>query len=388
MPQVTIAVRSGDVTSPWGLLTSWNPIQGILRPERTFRGHPSSYKCRPGEFVWRPQGFKKWGLRIMKTIVQSNLTPRISRIASIAISVAAGVAFSGALRSLPAQESSQARAVVTVTSKAAEETAPVPRQSITLLENRKMQEVTGWAPLRGERSGLQLVVLLDDSSRGSLGTQLNDLKSFVTALPPSAQVAIGYMRNGTPNLTQGFTNDHAEAAKSFRLPVGTTGINGSPYFCLSDLVKHWPGSDNVRREVIMVTDGTDRYTGGPYDPDNPYVQAALSDAQRAGVIVYSIYYRGAGRLDNSQQVTDGGQNYLTQVSESTGGQVYLEGFGNPVSFAPFLSDIQRKLRNQYELTFVSTAKPGLQAIQVKTSQPNTKLKWPSRVQVGGVTAPQ
>ena len=66
-----------------------------------------------------------------------------------------------------------------------------------------------------------------------------------------------------------------------------------------------------------------------FDPENPYVRAATSDAQKAGVIVYSIYYRGAGRLDRSVQVTDGGQNYLTQVSGDTGGKVYLEGFGNP-----------------------------------------------------------
>ena len=103
----------------------------------------------------------------------------------------------------------------------------------------------------------------------------------------------------------------------------------------------------------MVTDGVDRYSGGRFDPEDPYVQAAISDAQKAGVIVYSIYYRGAGRFDRNWLVTDGGQNYLTQVSDSTGGKVYLEGFGNPVSFAPFLSDIQRKLQNQYELTFVS-----------------------------------
>ena len=255
--------------------------------------------------------------------------------------------------------------------------------------NRKLQEVAGWVPLRGERSGLQLVVLLDDSSRGNLGLQLNDLRSFVTGLPPTTQVAIGYMRNGTPNLVQDFTSDHAQAAKSLRLPSGTAGGNGSPYFCLSDLVKHWPGGDsNVRREVIMVTDGVDRYSGARFNPDNPYVQAATSDAQKAGVIVYSIYYRGAGRFDQSAAAMDGGQNYLTQVSSSTGGKVYLEGFGNPVSFAPFLSDIQRKLQNQYELSFVSTAKPGLQSIRVKTSQPNTTLEWPSRVPVGGVTTPQ
>jgi hypothetical protein len=286
----------------------------------------------------------------------------------------------GVLPPLPAQETNTASAIVTVITKSAEDVTPVPRQTISVFENRKLQEVAGWVPLRGERSGLQLVVL---------GLQLNDIRSFLNGLPPTTQVAIGYMRNGAPNLAQNFTSDHAQAAKSLRLPAGIAGDNGSPYFCLSDLVKHWPGGDsNVRREVIMVTDGVDRYSGARFDPEDPYVQAATSDAQKAGVIVYSIYYRGAGRYDRSGLVTDGGQNYLTQVSGSTGGKVYLEGFGNPVSFAPFLSDIQRKLQNQYELSFVSTAKPGLQQLRVKTSQPNTALEYPSRVPVGGAIGPR
>ena len=304
--------------------------------------------------------------------------------------MAVGVCFS-LLSQLPvwAQETSTGRAIVTVNSKSTEDATPVPRQTISVYENRKLQEVAGWVPLRGERSGLQLVVLLDDSSRGNLGLQLNDIRTFVTELPHTTQVAIGYMRNGAPNLVQNFTSDHAQAVKSLRLPSGQAGINGSPYFCLSDLAKHWPGGDsNVRREVIMVTDGVDRYSGRRFDPENPYVQAATSDAQKAGVIVYSIYFRGAGRFDRSGLATDVGQNYLTQVSGSTGGKVYLEGFGNPVSFAPFLSDIQRKLQNQYELSFVSTAKPGLQAIRVKTSQPNTSLEFPSRVPVGLAKGPQ
>ena len=310
-------------------------------------------------------------------------------VCKFAMVVAVGLFMLGVRPPLSAQETSTGRAIVTVNTKGAEDATTVPKQTISLYENRKPQEVAGWVPLRGERSGLQLVVLLDDSSRGSLGLQLNDIRTFLNGLPPNAQVAIGYMRNGTPNLVQNFTSDHAQAAKSLRLPSGNAGINGSPYFCLSDLVKHWPGGDsNVRREVIMVTDGVDRYSGARFDPENPYVQAATSDAQKAGVVVYSIYYRGQGRLDRSFVATDGGQNYLTMVSGSTGGKVYLEGFGNPVSFAPFLSDIQRKLQNQYELSFVSTAKPGLQGIRVKTSQPNTSLEYPSRVPVGGVTGPQ
>jgi hypothetical protein len=325
---------------------------------------------------------------MMKLLSWSGHTPIARRLAQVAVVSTVVLASLGTCELLSAEETS-GRAIVTVSSKAKEDVPTVPRESISVAENRKKVDVTGWTPLRGERAGLQLVFLLDDSSRGNLGSQLNDLRSFVLALPPSTAVAIGYMRNGTPNLTGGFTTDHAQAAKTFRLPVGSPGINGSPYFCLSDLVKHWPGGDtNVRREVVMVTDGTDRYSSGRFDPDNPYVRAATSDAQKAGVIVYSIYYRGAGRLDDNRQVTDGGQNYLTQLSDATGGQVYLEGFGNPVSFSPFLADIQRKLQNQYELSFASSAKPGLQPIRVKTTQPNTSLKWPASVQVGGAPAPQ
>jgi VWFA-related protein len=291
--------------------------------------------------------------------------------------------------SAAAQETSTVSAVVTAVPKKGEDVTPVPKQAITVYENRKQQNLSSWVPLTGSRAGLQLVILLDDSSRSTLGLQLKDLSDFVSGLPPATQIAIGYMRNGSAVMVQNFTTNHAQAAQAFRLPAGGAGINGSPYFCLSDLVKRWPGSPgNLRREVIMVTDGVDRYSGRRFDPEDPYVKAAVTDAQKAGVIVYSIYYRGIGRLDRSFVATDGGQNYLTQVSGDTGGKVYLEGFGNPVSFAPFLSDIQRKLQNQYELSFESTAKPGLQQLKVKTNQPNTNILFPAQVPVGRITAPQ
>jgi len=71
-------------------------------------------------------------------------------------------------------------------------------------------------------------------------------------------------------------------------------------------------------------------------------RATVTMLRKAGVIVYSIYYGGRDAFDQNLTVTDGGQNYLTQVSAKPG-QVYLEGLG-PGSFSPFLSDIQRKLQ--------------------------------------------
>ena len=297
--------------------------------------------------------------------------------------IACGVGFSiFAASAALAQETAAAHAVVTAITSAKEGQTTVPRESVTVVENGRRQDLSGWVPLRGSRDHLQLVLLLDDSSRSSLSLQLNDIKDFINALPPNTQIAIGYMRNGMADLVQRFTADHAAAVNSLRIPSGIGGINGSPYFCLQDMIKRWPpGAPDLRREVIMVTDGVDRYSGLRYDPENPYVRAATNDAQRAGVIVYSIYYKGTGRADQSFAVSDGGQNYLIQISRDTGGEAYYQGFGDPVSFAPFLSDIQRKLQNQYELSFISAPKKGLQQIKVKTNQPRTKLLAPAQVLV-------
>ena len=64
----------------------------------------------------------------------------------------------------------------------------------------------------------------------------------------------------------------------------------------------------------MITDGVDLYYGRSYDANDPYVVAAISDAQKAGVIVHSIFYRDTGRFDNGQWTVTGAQSYLLQVS--------------------------------------------------------------------------
>lgn len=151
--------------------------------------------------------------------------------------------------------------------------------------------------LSGDLAQMQLFILLDDSTRSSgLGIQLPELKAFVRSLPATTQVAVGYMRNGAAAIAQGFTTDHEKAASSLRLPLAAPGENGSPYFALSDLAKHWPSKESVgRRVVLMLTDGVDRY----YDNsivDDPNVDASIHDALKQNLIVYSIYLRDAGPL--------------------------------------------------------------------------------------------
>jgi hypothetical protein len=135
----------------------------------------------------------------------------------------------------------------------------------------------------------------------------------------------------------------------------------------------------------MITDGVDLYYGRSYDPNDPYVQAAISDAQKAGVIVHSIFFRNTGRFDNSQWTEAGAQNYLNLVSQGTGGRAYWQGFGNPVSFAPFLDDLSTRLKNQYELGILASprSKAQLQPLKVNVSTPRVNVDAPQMILVPG-----
>ena len=281
-------------------------------------------------------------------------------------------------------DTTSAQTVVTVLPKSGE-AAPLQQQDLKVWADGKESTITQWQALRGDHAGLEFVILIDDSARSSIGLQLNDLSKFIQSLPPTASVGVAYMQNGRAAFAQNPTADHALAARAIRITGGAPGSSASPYFCLSDLAKHWPSQNpNNRREVLMVTDGVDRYSPR-YDPEDPYLQAAITDSQKAGLIVYSIYFRDTGRLDRSGYETNAGQSLLTQVAQGTGGNLYYQGLSNPVSFLPFLEDLSKRLENQYELGFTAPTKPKQELVQlkVKTDVGHVSIDAPQRVPVGG-----
>jgi len=271
--------------------------------------------------------------------------------------------------------------VVTVEARHGSNVPDITRDDVMVYEGRDRDRVTGWLPLQGDHAGLELFILLDDSSSVSLGSQLEDIRQFISAQPATAKIGIAYMQNGIAQIAQNLTNDHTLAAKALRLPMGSPGANASPYFSLGDLIKRWPASDE-RHEVLMVTDGIDRYWGSA--PDNPYVDTVIEQAQKAGVIVYSIYTPGVGHYGHSYWRTYWGQNFLSQLSDETGGEsYYLIGSAPPVTFAPYLEDMAKKLGRQYLLTFIPKPqkKAGMQRVKVQTEVPNAELVSADKVYV-------
>jgi hypothetical protein len=242
-------------------------------------------------------------------------------------------------------------------------------------------QVTQTQRLTDNLADLQLFILMDDSTRSTgLGVHLSELKAFVESLPPSTQVAIGYMRNGTAGMVQPFTTDHEKAAASVRLPLSLPGINASPYFALSDLAKHWPSKETSdRRVVLMLTDGVDRYYGN-WEVDDPYVDEAIHDSLKNGLLVYSIYIRDAGLYDRGNQTTLFAQSRLDQVTGETGGHAYFQEFTDPVSITPFLKNLRTRLDNQY-LISIEAPRTGVQPLKVQTEVPGVKIEAPKHIDV-------
>ncbi len=142
------------------------------------------------------------------------------------------------------------------------------------------------------------------------------------------------------------SSNPAMVLKGLHLTAGPAGISASPYFCLSDLAKHWPSQNRAaHREVVMVTDGIDDYDPH-YDPQDSYVLGAISDSAHAGLVVYAFYWVDQGRPDRSGWAQNACQNLLQEVTEASGGDSFWEGFGNPVSFKPYFRQLHQKLSNQ------------------------------------------
>jgi len=247
---------------------------------------------------------------------------------------------------------------------------------VKVFQKGKPDVVASWVPLQGDRAGLQLYILIDDTSRDTLALQFSSLAKFIEEQPASTVIAVGYMRNGAVYTEQNLTTDHALVEKSLRLPLGAAAGYTSPYLALSDLMKKWPETKD-RREILMITSGTDPLGGGfsndPYT--NPYLDAAFEQAQRGGFIVYSIYAPGVGRAGRGLFRTDMAQTGLDLLSQKTGGETYYLMYGAPVDITPYLQDVSNSLKHQYALTFLAKGakKPTLEPVKVKTEMPNMGL---------------
>jgi len=271
-------------------------------------------------------------------------------------------------------------------------TAPPPltKEDIIVFEGKNRLKVTGWTQTQGEKGSLQLALLIDNSvGTTTLGTQFNDLIGFINSQPKSTAVGIFYAMNGTVQTASNFDRNHEAVAKKLRLTLGrSAGESPSIYLSLADLIKnHWPASPGVRREALVISSGIDRLNPGVQDP---YFDSTLDTVQRAGVVVHTIY-AGSTRFGASFR-GDISQGKLVQLTTESGGQGFFEAFSTPISFGPYLNQLDMVLRNQYLLTFIvppsKDRKGELRPIKIRTEQHEAQISAPSQVFVPGPEKPE
>src|SRR5208283_738637 len=282
-----------------------------------------------------------------------------------------------------ADDRDTAQMIVTVESKHHGQPAPqVEKEDLAVSVGGRRASVLSWSALNEQDTPTELFLVLDDSSRvGAVGTHIAELRKFLRGLPSAVSTAVGYMTNGRVQVAEALTADHEAAAMAVRLPGGSAGSNASPYFALGDLAKHWPApTANARRVVLWLTDGIDPYDTTMDLSQDIYLQAAVADAQRAGIQVYSIYLAGKGGIDRSMYGVNQGQSKLSVVAEQTGGYAYNQGFTSPVSLVPYLGDFSQRLNNQYRLVFEAVgARAALEDVRIKTEVPGVALTSASKV---------
>ena len=292
----------------------------------------------------------------------------------------------------------QVHLVVTNEAQRGDEVPTLQQGDVKVKQGKNFLKVDQLIPAQGDNAALQLFILIDDTLGSGIGNNLNDIRDFINAQPASTVVAVGYMSNAAVNVVQNFTADHALAVKALRLPRGGLSTMDSPYLSLISLVKGWP-QQNVRREVLMVTDGLDRLRGeqpaasrlGPsFGPVyhrmptmSPDVNSASEISQRYNVIVYSMYAVGVGRAARSSWDLQTGLSGLTKLADETGGDCFSLGTSSLVSFKPYLDRLQKMFDNQYYVVFQATpkGKGGLQRVNVTTEVSNAEIAAPDNIWV-------
>ena len=164
-----------------------------------------------------------------------------------------------------------------------------------------------------------------------------------------------------------FTNDKRKIEEGLGnlIPGDATAMYDAVFLASQQLGKTNPANGR-RRVLVMITDGGDTVHGVQYD-------AALEQAQRAGVMIYSLVvipiYADAGR-------NTGGEHALIQLSNDTGGKYfYVE---DRRDLAPAYAKVSEDLRTQYVLgyyapaTTVKNRRDGYRALKVEMADPQAK----------------
>jgi hypothetical protein len=195
---------------------------------------------------------------------------------------------------------------------------------------------------------LNLAVLIQDDLVSRVGNELRVTADFIRGLPAGSTVMVGYIRSGSLQVRQPFTNDLAAAAGALRIPVGSTSASPyNPYVQVRDAIRLFPEGGANRNALLLVSDGLDTSRGFDFSSsvDSIDLNRAVREAKNRGVSVYSFYAPSAGLTSWSGRAVSFGQSALNRISNETGGQAFFQG-NDYVTFNAYFSRLTQTLNEQ------------------------------------------
>lgn len=285
-----------------------------------------------------------------------------------------------AINGVPSSGTPGRPVTIPVTIKVNEKTEEAELQNIdlTISEDGDPQTIIS---LRGfGNSPVTLAILIQEDLVPPVGTEIRGIADFVRALPKGSRVMVGYLRTGSLQVRQKFTNDLEKAAKALRPPSGVaTAGPYNPYIEVIEALKKFDAQPLGRRAILLVSDGLDISRGVDSSAPSQSIdlQRAVNESQRKSVAIYGFYSPSQIAAANPSLASNA-QSSLLRLSNETGGIAFFQGTGAPVSFQPFIRELDISLQKQGALTFLSThLNKGFHRIEIKSSTPGVKVAYPT-----------
>ena len=228
-------------------------------------------------------------------------------------------------------------------------------------------------------SPMTLAILFQDDLAPSVSIEARNLANFVRNQPAGSRVMVAYIRSGTLDVRRKFTTELDKAAGSIRPALGlASAAPYNPYVEVIEALRRFDSQPLGRRAMIVVSSGLDISRGADSSSaaTSMDLERAITQAQRRSVAIYSIFVPPAA--DIPQPLLSNAQSCLEKLSRETGGRAFFQGMSAPVSFDPFLREIDTLLGKQIALTYLSThPKKGFHKLDIKPLERDVEIRHPA-----------
>jgi hypothetical protein len=196
---------------------------------------------------------------------------------------------------------------------------------------------------------LNLAILVQDDLVSRVGSELDVTRDFIRSLPAGSRVMVAYVRAGSLQVRQAFTDDLEKAAKALRMPVSSeTASPYNPYVEVIEALRKFEEGNQNRNALLLISDGLDTSRGFDTDSAGNTIDLlrSIKEAQKRNVAVYSFYAPTVGLTSWNHRAIGYGQSSLNRLSNETGGRAFFQGTSF-VTFDSYFERLRQTLNDQY-----------------------------------------